>query len=78
MSKLSDLLKDTNDNIVKGWAFQLDEDQNIRLLKLDAIETEEDGLIDEHVATIYVMEDFMKFLEEEVYSQGGSDVLPRQ
>jgi hypothetical protein len=26
MSKLSDLLKDTNDNIVKGWAFRTEDD----------------------------------------------------
>ena len=64
MSRLSDLLKDTNNNIVQGWAFRTEDNgESFKLLKLDAIETE-DEKIDEHVATIYVIEDFMQFLKD--------------
>lgn len=69
MSNLSDLLKDTNDNIVKGYAFRTnDNGETFKLLKLDAITTEE-GTEDELVATIYGMDSFMHFLAEECKSE---------
>lgn len=65
MSKLSKLLEDTNNNIVKGWAFRSsDNGETFELMKLDAIETE-DGKGDAVVAVIYGMDDFMQFVAEE-------------
>lgn len=71
MSKLEDLLKDTNDNVVKGWAFRVvgDPDEGFKLLKLGAIETE-DGTEDEWVATIHSMDSFMQFITEEATNKG--------
>lgn len=65
MSKLSDLLQDTNDNIIKGWAFRAEDGgESFKLLKLDAIESE-DGTEDAWVATVYDMASFMEFMTGE-------------
>lgn len=65
MGKLSELLENTNDNIVKGWAFRTEDNgESFKLLELDVIETE-DGTEDAWVATIHDMSSFLRFVEEQ-------------
>lgn len=71
MSKLQDLLEQTNEDVMKGWAFRTnDNGESFELLKLGAIETE-DGTEDSLVATVYAMDDFLEFVAQEVSDAKG-------